>query len=132
MEGQMTLSRSELINEFRLETELIELGENKHVIVSEIGAEDYIKLWTNPEHQKEDGSVDMSKFSPALVAYAVVDDQSQRIFADSDIPMIARSANRPFMKLAEVARRLNGLAGTETKNSEETAQEDSSSGSVSV
>lgn len=126
----MSMNKAELLNELRLKTELVKLDDGKEVIVSEVGAADYIKLWTNHNYQT-DGNIDMAKFTPALLAYSIVDEQNQCVFTDEDIPSLARAAQGPFMKIAEAARRLNGLAGNEAKNSEETAQEDSSLSSVS-
>lgn len=127
----MAMNKAELLNELRLKTELVKLDDGKDVIVSEVGAADYIKLWTNPDYQNGN-TVDMAKLMPAMVAYSVVDDQGQRVFADEDIPAIARSAQGPFMKISDAVRRVNGMVGDEAKNSMETAPEDSSSGSVSI
>ena len=135
------LNRAELLNELRLATESVDLGNGKQVIVSEIGAEDFIRLWTRPEYQVETGeekdgkpvtTVDMAKFTPALVACSVGDEQGQRLFSDDDIKLLARGAQGPFMKLSDAARRLNGMAGGETKNSSETAPVDLHTGSVST
>lgn len=112
----MSLNRDMLLNTMKLKTEEVELGAGT-VIVSEIGAADYIKLWTDPKTQK-DGTVDMARFTPALIAYAVVDETGNRIFTDADVDILARSSQGPFLKIAEVARKLNGLSGEETKNSE--------------
>lgn len=126
----MSLNRAELLNVMRLKTELVTLDDGSNVIVSEVGAADYIKLWTNPEYQ-DGNTVDMAKLMPAMVAYSVVDDQGHRVFADDDIPTLARSAQGPFMKISDAVRRVNGMIGEESKNSKETALGDSSTGSVS-
>ena len=112
----MSLNRDMLLNTMKLKTEEVELGAGT-VIVSEIGAADYIKLWSDPKNQK-DGTIDMSRFTPALIVYAVVDETGNRIFTDADVDILARSSQGPFLKIAEVARKLNGLSGEETKNSE--------------
>ena len=107
-----------------------------------VGLKNYIKLWTDPRNQKVVGNelvngvevpkteVDMARFTPALISYTVTDEAGNRIFSDDDIDILSRSAQGPFLKLAEVARRLNGLSGEEVKNSEDSQKESSSSDSV--
>lgn len=114
------LNKAEIFGELELATETVQL-KNGTVIVSEIGAADYIKIWTDPANKNEDGILDMSRFTPALVAACIVDESGNRIFDSADVAKLARSANGPFMKLSEVASRLNGLSGEVVKNSEETA-----------
>ncbi len=122
------MNKAELLTAMRLKTEAVEL-ESGTVNVSEIGAADYIKLWTDPDNQT-DGKVDVAKFTPALVAFSVVDGKGKRIFSDDEIPTIARSSQAIFMKLAEAARRVNGLAGDAVKNSEPSQEESSASASA--
>lgn len=126
----MLLDKSAILSALKLKTESIELGSGT-VIVSEIGASDYIELWTNPAYQT-DGEVDMAKFTPALLAYTIVDESGKRIFTVADVAELGRSAAVPFLKLAEASKRLNGLTGTEIKNSEGTAAQSSSTASVSI
>lgn len=111
----MALDKAGILNCIRLKTELVKIDEENEVIVSEIGAADYIKLWTD-EANRTDGEIDMAKFTPALVAYAVVDEQSQRIFTDEEVKLLARASHGPFMAMAAAARRLNGLSGDDSKN----------------
>lgn len=136
------LSRQEILNEGALNTEIVTL-KSGDVRVSQIGGSDYISLWTDPKNQKETGevvikngveekvtTVDMSRFTPALIAYAVVDVDGNRVFTDEDIPLIARLASGPFLKVSEIARKLNGLTGEEVKNSEDNQSDFSSTASV--
>ncbi len=127
----MSLSRAELLNEFRPKTEIVTLADGGQVMVSELGAADYINLWAKHTNAT-DGSVDMATFIPALVAFCCVDDQGTRLFSDEDIPLLARAASSPFMQLATVVKQLNGLGGEpdEAKNSV-ASPADSSSGSPS-
>lgn len=126
------LSKGELLQAMALKTERIELSPGREVIVSEIGAGDLMALYSNPDYQDADGAINMVKLMPALVACSVVDESGQRVFGDDDIPSLARASQGPFMKLTEACRRLNGMDGSETKNSEETAPDVSLSGSVSI
>jgi hypothetical protein len=111
----MTLNRESLLKSMELKKETLEI-EGGTVIVSEIGATDLIDLYTRKELHDADGNIIMAKFTPALVAMSVVDDAGRRIFADADIPLLEKSAASQLSKLAQAARRLNGLLGDETKN----------------
>lgn len=127
----MVLDKEGLFAEMQPETELVSL-KSGDVIVSDIGAEASMRLWTDPALQGADGETDMVKFTVALVALAVVDESGNRLFDNSDIERLSKSAKVPFGKLAAAAKRLNGLTGEEVKNSEETDSADSSSVSVST
>jgi hypothetical protein len=120
------LTKEELFQEGALLTETVAL-KNGDVIVSQIGAVDYITLWSDPKNQKKDESgkdvIDMARFTPALIAYSVVDEAGNRLFTEADIERLAKFAQEPFLKLAEAARRLNGLTGDEVKNSDDNQPE---------
>ena len=102
------------------------------VIVSELGAADYIALWSNPAYRSDDGAkVLMSKFSPALVAACIVDENGSRVFTDEDAVALAGKSIGPFQRVADVAMGLNGFAiGAQelaAKNSEPSQSDGSSS-----
>ncbi len=103
------------------------------VIVSELGAADYMAIWGNPEFSKDDGkTVDMSKFAPALVARCIVDETGGRIFNDDDTASLASKSSIPFGRVATVALRLNGFLAQEEeiKKSMPSPSDDSSIGSA--
>jgi hypothetical protein len=106
----MVLDREALLQAMELKTERVQIGDGE-VIITEIGAADYIALYSDPALQT-DGAVDMAKFSPALVARSVIDEQGNRIFTDEDIAAIGKGSVSVFEKLAATARRLNGLSGS--------------------
>jgi len=125
----MVLDRNSLINEARLKTELVKLDEGE-VIVSELSGPDYMKLYTDPANRKMvDGveTMEMGRFQAALIVYGAVDEKNERIFKDEDIDAVMRMSNTVFFKLAEAARKVNGMSGEEIKNSNETEADDSSS-----
>ena len=111
----MVLNREELLKTLELKKETVVL-DGGDVIVSEVCAADMMDLYTRKDLQNEAGDITMAKFTPALIAMAVVDEEGKRIFDDSDIPLLEKAAALQFSKLAAVARRLNGLAGDEVKN----------------
>lgn len=111
----MILNREELLKEIAPAKETVSLG-NGEVIITDIGASALMELYTRKDVQKDDGTYDMTKFTPALVALAVVDEAGERIFTDDDIAFLQKAGANQFQKLATVARRLNGLAGNEAKN----------------
>jgi hypothetical protein len=71
------------------------------------------------DHEKKDADgnpkveIDMKKFTPALVAYCVVDENGDRIFDNSDIDRISKSSTSVFKKMSVAAQKLNGLVGNE-------------------
>lgn len=111
----MFLNRADLLKTLEPKKETVEI-DGGDVIITEIGASDLIGLYSNEDFLNESGSLIMNKFTPALVAKCVVDEAGNRIFSDSDIPLLEKASATQFAKIAAVARRLNGLAGTETKN----------------
>lgn len=109
------LDRNALLAAMELKREEVEIAGGT-VLVSEIGATDLINLYTREDLLDGEKKIDMAKFTPALVAYAVVDEQGTRIFSDADIPALEKASPAVFTKLSEAAKRLNGLTGEEQKN----------------
>lgn len=128
-----SLTKEELLGELKLKSETVEIGDG-YVNVSEVSAVDYITLWTecSEETGEKDAkgnvitTVNMSKFIPRLVAFSVTDEAGNRMFGDEEISAFERAAQGPFSKIAEVAKRLNGL-GVE-KNVETLIQDSETSG----
>ena len=119
----MLATKNDLFEELQLSTEIVTLSSGKEIIVTEITAPDYMELCKfcaigDMKSPDEDGNIklDISKFNGALLAYCVVDDKGERVFDDSDIDQLINSANKPLMNIVGVAKRLNGLSGTEEKS----------------
>ena len=113
----MLLDKTAILSSLKLKTEDMPLGGGT-IRVSELGGSDYLKIWTDPAYQDGNGNVDMSKFTPALLAYTIIDENGNRLFSDDEVPELAKAAAGPFLDIAKVAKRLNGLTGEEVKNSE--------------
>jgi hypothetical protein len=111
----MILNREDLLKKLELKKETVTLDDGE-VIVSELGASDLMDLYTRKELHNEAGDIIMAKFTPALVALAVVDESGARIFMDADIPLLEKASATQFAKISAAARRLSGLAGDEEKN----------------
>lgn len=109
----MLLDKAQLLKKLTLKTEDVEIGGGK-VRVTELGAEDYFKVLSDPANQ--DGDKMSPRFMPTMLALCVIDAKGNRLFTDADIEMLGKSALVPFKKLTEVVRRLNGLTGEEIKN----------------
>lgn len=125
----MVLDRNGLLNNSRLKSELVKLDEGE-VVITELSGPDYMKLYTDPANRKlVDGveTMEMGRFQAALIVYGAVDEKNERIFKDEDIEAVMRMSNTVFFKLAEAARKVNGMTGDESKNSSETEADDSSS-----
>lgn len=104
-------------------TEQVEVGEDV-VIVSELDATDYIKIFTE---NSENGKVNMKTFTPALIAYSLVDEEGNRLFDNIEELTNARIPQSIFTKIGEVAKKLNGMTGEE-KNASEPTQDGSTAG----
>jgi len=120
MKSEKVLNKAELLDEMKLKSEKIQLT-NGVVYASEIPATDYMDLMEfsaieddeNDEDAKKAGKVDMKKFNPALVAYSIVNAKGERLFSMDDVDVISKSSTAVFNKLAESAKRMNGLLGDE-------------------
>ena len=112
----MLLDKTAILTEGKLKTEDVPLGAG-HVRVSELSGVDYISIY-NDDRFKTNDEVDMIKFTPALLMCCIVDEQGEKLFSDDDLPALSKLASGPFFKIAQVAKKLNGLSGEEVKNSE--------------
>jgi hypothetical protein len=104
--------------------EEVEIRDGKKILVTELGADEFLGLWWSPQFAGEqEGTVNLAKFIPALVARCVIDKNGSRILDDSDIEQLGKTSRDIYGRLAEVARRLNGL-GVKEKNSEASLEGD--------
>jgi hypothetical protein len=124
-------SKDAFLKKAQLRTETVDLGDDVSIIVSEVCAPDFVDIWTNPDFKVEGKDVlDMRKATTALIARAIVDKSGKRLFSNDDAEQLEQIRPAWFLKIAEVARRLNGIIPTEEKNDEAGLSEDSSSGSL--
>ncbi|MBU1567717.1 MAG: hypothetical protein KJ630_19095 [Proteobacteria bacterium] len=127
----MALNKDGFFTEILLKSEEVDIGGGKTAIVSELGAVDYMNIWTD-ESVRTDGVIDMEKFSPKLVAFCVVGDDGERLFtSEEDIRKVGRFPHKVLDKLVHAAMKLNGIESEEVKNSEASQTEDSVTGSPS-
>ena len=126
----MFLNKNDLLELGKLKTEEVDFNGNK-VLVSEISAADYQKIWQ--ECVIDDGvddkgaakqTVNMSKFNNLLLVYCLVDENGARIFGDADASCFDRYAQAPFSKMVAAAKRINGLMGEEAKKDSEPTNSD--------
>ena len=112
----------------------VEVKDGVFIRVSEMTATDFVTLWTDPAYQVDgkEGVLSLQKITPALIVGSVVNEKGDRLFSDKDTVDLERKVGSAiFLKLGAAARRLNGVSGTEEKNSEASPAEDSSTGSPS-
>jgi len=112
----MLLNREEFFEETALQTERVPVGKGE-IIVSEIGATDYLELYSKYKCRDEDGNVDSVKFTNVLILLSVVNEGGERFFTDDDLSRLARTKPKVYLEIANAAKRVNGLSGDE-KNSE--------------
>lgn len=83
----------------------------------------------------EDGGIPVGRFSVALLAATLIDEQGARLFAMDEIDQLAEKSAASLDAPAAVAMRLNGLGGNAVeeavKNSASGQSDDSGSGSPS-
>jgi hypothetical protein len=116
----MFLTKEELLQELRLETDIVEL-ESGDVMVSELSAPDYLsmgKLCAINDFEVEGTiKVDVEKWDAAVIAFCVVDpDTKKRLYSNDDIEMLMKTSNKKTSKILEAAKRLNGMLGDEGKD----------------
>lgn len=109
----MVLDKEGLFKELGVKREKVKVGKGE-VFIAEIGATDYLTLWTNPELQT-DGKPDMAKLRPALVARCVVNEEGERILTNDDAAVLAKSSALRFNTLADAAMKINGLVVEESE-----------------
>lgn len=115
------MSKAELMAEGKLKTEIVPMGDAKHVIISELSALDLSDLWKMSEieiDKKGEVEFDMKKFNPLLLAFCIVDENAERIFSNKDADLLAAMGAGFNSKLMPAAKRLNGLMGDEGNDSE--------------
>jgi len=117
----MALGKDALLEAGKPKTEVV-IIEGGDVVISQIRADDYMSMWDDPTNKKtgEDGkeTIDMSKFTPALLVRCITDETGERIFTDEDASAVAQLSQKIFKILADKALELNGMKGDEVKNSE--------------
>lgn len=111
----MLFSRDEILKAIEAKKETVSLDDGE-VIIREIGAADLYGLYQREDIKDDKGEIDMVKFTPALIALSVVDENGQRIFSDEDIPLLEEASPQKLKILSDAAIRMNGMKGDEEKN----------------
>lgn len=125
-------SREELLERIKLKKELVDIGEGHQVYLTELEAAVFYPIWLDPAYAGEgEGSVDLRKVVPVLLAHSIVDEDGNRLFSDEEAGTLAKITPSVYFPLSEAVRRLNGILGVEAKNSDASQEGDSSSGSLS-
>lgn len=109
------LTREELLKVIEPKQETVGIGGGQ-VVVRELRATELQDLFKQDGIKGEGDEIIMAKFTPALIAMCVVDENGDRVFSDDDIPILENGGATVITQLAVVARRLNGMAGDEAKN----------------
>lgn len=113
---------------------------HEDVEVPEWGGTVRVRVMTGAERDEfrtsiatEEGSVPVGRFSVALLAATLIDEQGARLFTMEEIDQLAEKSGTSIDKPALVAMRLNGLGGgaveEAVKNSEGDQSEKPGSGS---
>ena len=115
----MALDKKGIFAEAKPATEEIPFGKGT-VVVSELGFNETNVLRESPLIKDAKGEFDGWKFIGLLVIYAVRDANGARVFADTDLDAVMNIPRTSYLKLAEAAKKLNGMGDDAVKNSETT------------
>lgn len=124
----MVLDKAGFLAATQVKTEDVEIA-GGIVRVSALGGTAFLEIYTNPKYKTND-EIDMVKFTPALLACTILLEDGSRMFTDDEAEEVGRRDKDAFLKLANAAKRLNGLTGEEIKNSEAGQTSDSSTDSA--
>lgn len=113
----MVLDKKGIFAEAKAATEEVPFGKGA-VIVSELGFNEINALRESPLIKDEKGEFDGFKFIGLLVCYSVRDAKGMRVFEDTDLDAVMAFPRTQYLKLAEAAKKLNGMGEDEVKNSE--------------
>lgn len=121
----MIRTKEDLLKDLELSIKTVTLKSGKQICVSEIGASDYMRmceLCASDDGADQNGNlkVDMRKFNAGIIAFSLVDPLGNRLFEDSDIPLLENKARPLITEMADIAKRVNGLFSEEGNESEPT------------
>jgi len=119
-------NKNSLLEAGKLKTETVDIN-SKGVIVTELTAMDYMDVLNSPLCNDAAGEWDGTIFMSLLTAHCIVDDKGNRIYADADAASLRSMSTPIYNKIVAAVKRLNGLTGDETKNSEPSLTESGSS-----
>jgi hypothetical protein len=112
----MILNKDQLIQKLKLKTKVVKIGDDE-VIISELGANDFIELYKRKDLKTEKDDLDITKFNAALVCLAVVDENGNKVLTDADISVL-QNGGEIYRNLLNEVKSFCGLNGDEIKNSE--------------
>lgn len=111
----MVLDKNSILEELKLKTIEVPFGKG-HVIVSELGAVDYVEANGSPLIKGVDGNIDFQLFKGLIVSRSIVDTEGNRVFADEDCRTLANGSKTSFKVLFEAIERINLISDEEAKN----------------
>lgn len=113
----MVLDKKGIFAEAVKTSEEVPFGKGK-VLVTELGFNEVNTIRESPLIKNEKDEFDGFKFIGLLVVYSVRDAKGNRVFDDSDLEAVMAFPRSQYLKLADTAKKLNGMADDEPKNSE--------------
>lgn len=113
----MVLDKKGILAEVKGQSEEVAFGKGK-ILVSELSFNEVNAVRESPLIKGTDGEVDGFRFVGLLVCSCIRDAKGNRVFDDNDIDTVMGLPRSQYVKIAEVAKRLNGMEDDAVKNSE--------------
>ena len=113
----MALDKAGLLGLMAVKTKKVKLGKDT-LTLTELSHTAYQKVFESPFAKNEAGEFDGEKFVAVLVVHCIVDAKGERLLSDEDSVALREGAAGRYLKLAAVAKQINGMGDDEEKNSE--------------
>lgn len=113
----MVLDKKSLLGIMKIKTQSVKFGKDT-VTLTELSHTAYQKVFESPFAKNEAGEFDGEKFVAVLVTHCIIDKNGERILSDEDSTTLRQGAAGRYLKLAKIAKELNGMGDDEEKNSE--------------
>lgn len=113
----MVLDKNSLLGIMKVKTQVVKFGKDT-VTLTELSHTAYQSVFNSSFAKNDDGGFDGEKFVAVLVTHCIIDKNGERILGDEDSATLRQGAAGRYLKLAKVAKELNGMGDDEEKNSE--------------
>ena len=111
----MVLDKASLLGIMKIKTQVVKFGKDA-VTLTELSHAAYQKVFESTFAKDEKGEFDGEKFVAVLVTHCIVDKDGNRLLSDEDSVTLRNGAAGRYLKLATVAKQINGMGDDEEKN----------------
>ncbi len=111
----MVLSKADLLNELKLQSEEVQLSSGT-VIVHEITGSEYIDAYNSELSKDEKGEFDGTRFVALLATRCLKDEDGNRMFSDDEADLLRNGSKSSYLKIVKAVKRLNEPGGDDSPN----------------